>query len=357
MKILMIGSYSSLFENYYFAAKNDYNIVLAGNGDGWKSISTSQLYFPGGKNKLSRLFSLIFFLFFKIRDYTGFDLVLIQSPFVFGGIRFYFNFNLFIINFIRKNNKSISMLVAGTDYIVYMSRFDMENNPFDRSIDIDFKGLNPYISRLFVKNNLDVIKLLDRIFFSSPAFGLGYKFFDKCFQTAIPFPAFLSRMDDNPKLLNPNEIIIYHGINRRGFKGSDIILKALDLLKETSFKNYKIIVTERIPLASFIENLKSSDIYIDQCFADDVGMSAILALGLGKVVLTSLSSYCEKEKDCSSSPIIRIQPNEEMILLEIVKLLSSPNELLNRSTNAVRYVENYHDPIESLTTILENMRN
>lgn len=355
MKVLLIGSYSSLFENYVAELSEDYLFKLAGTGDGWKLISKSQLYFPQGKTKLKRLLSLMKLIFLKKAEYRGFDLIILQSPFIFGGLNNFFNFNLHMIKFIKNNNKNLVMFIAGTDYVVYNSRLKMNNNPFDRSVMIDLNRINPYTDKLFIKNNMEVIKLLDRIFYSSPMYGLGYKRFNKTYGFPVQLPSFRLETKIQEKDLYHNEIIVYHGINRLGFKGSDIILAAIDKLEKIKLPNVKFIVTEKVPFQEFKKNLELCDIYIDQCFSDDYGMATLLALGMGKVVLTSLVNYCEKEEDHSQSPIIRIEPNVGSVFDKLKNIVSSPIELQNRAKNALSYVEKNHNPRKSFSIIVDNL--
>jgi hypothetical protein len=137
---------------------------------------------------------------------------------------------------------------------------------------------------------------------------------------------------------------IGHAPTNRLVKGTDIIIKAVNMLKKKYDLNF--ILIEDLKNKEAKEKYKNIDIFIDQLFAGWYGGVAVEVMALGKPVISYI-----REKDLiyvpkkmrDQLPIINTSPKTVYSTLE--KILNTPrNQILYLGKKSRTYVEKWHNP-------------
>jgi hypothetical protein len=344
MKVLLLGDYSSMHVNLKSALIELGHIChLATSGDGFKKTSKSDLFFPYSRKPFIRFLKIFYFLLIAYRNYKNYDVVQLINSDVFGLNRF--GFNKFIIKKIKKQNGKLFLSACGTDYFVYNSRYSLHYNPYDSYVKIDLDNYNPYNKKHNIDNNKSVIKLVNKIIPSMYSYTFPYNWTSKLSNT-IPLPIDVKKISFLPQTFLDGKIVIFHGINRRGFKGSIYIEQALKKIQEKYSERVKIIIDGNLPLKDYLYALKKTNIIVDQCLSYDYGMNALYGMALGKVVLSGNETESQKHFNRSNIPVINILPSVEDIYNKLEFLILNPNKIIEIGQKSRLFVEDFHDSIK-----------
>ena len=142
-----------------------------------------------------------------------------------------------------------------------------------------------------------------------------------------------------------NKIVIFHGMNRYGVKGTKYIKDAFNILKNKYPNNLELILNDRMPLEEYLKVLDKANVVIDQTSSYSVGLNGLYALAKGKVVLGGAEPEAQKSLGVNTSPVINIKPSSESIVNEIEKLLKNKNKIKELGYLSRKYVENVHSHI------------
>ena len=142
------------------------------------------------------------------------------------------------------------------------------------------------------------------------------------------------------------KIVILHAINSKNRikKGNDIFEKALSIIKDKYCDNIEIIKTIDKPYLEHINNIKKSDIVLDQIYAYDQGFNALEAMALGKIVFTGAEKeWLEKYNIKEDTVVINALPYVSNIVKKLSWLIENPKERNYISKNARKFIEEFHD--------------
>lgn len=156
--------------------------------------------------------------------------------------------------------------------------------------------------------------------------------------------------------MNDRPLRIGHAPSHRGVKGTDLVVTAVEKLKQAGF-DFEFTLVEGYSHSEAKEIYKDIDILVDQFFAGWYGGLAVEAMALGKPVIAYL-----REEDLhfipdamrQDMPIIKTRP--ETIYNTLVHLLTIPRtELLSFAKQSRAYVEKWHNPVTIAQRIKADM--
>jgi hypothetical protein len=334
MKILLLGEFSGFNKNLKEGLiELGHEVCLISSGDGWKEISGADYKlskYSVANTFFKKIVNLIY-PFFILSKFKNYDVVHIINPFIFSNHRI----SEWLIKSIKKNNALFTMSACGSDpnYIDNMGAFDYA--PLSREERLNFYNEKHRNRFIFIYNIIDMIipVMYD--------YAKGYMESEKCSEV-IPLPIKLNNIKYKENNIR-DKIVIYHGITRREFKGSNYIIKALDKLEKSHGELLEIVVTERIPFKEYKKILNRCNILIDQCKSQAYGMNAIIGLGMGKVVLSGAEpkamSFFGFNNDC---PVINIIPNVNQIYEVLKALIENPNQIERIGNDGRLFAKNHH---------------
>lgn len=341
MKILLIGEFSSLHKYLKDGLiQLGHKVVLASTGDGWKKIKGGDipLYRHSENKSLNKIESVVspYQIFKKLE---GFDVVQLISPLIFSSIT-----NYDLIKRIKNNNGILSLCAAGEDYASVCAYNSGILQPF--VYDLDKDGLLRYNCRSFrskvrVHSDQRVVELADVIIPSLYEYAVGYKNNRKLYDV-IPFPINLDGLEYRENKVK-DKVVIFHGLNREKSKGTPIIKKALEKVKQRYPNDVEIVIDGKMPFNDYINILKKSNLVIDQCLCYGYGINSCIAMAQGKVVLVSNKLENQKVIPSTHNPMISIDANPDDIYEKIVELISNKSQIQDIGCKSRAYVEEVHD--------------
>lgn len=344
MKILLLGDFSAVHKNLKDGlAELGHDVVLASDGDGFKNIPRDfdlKPKLPSLLGKIEIRIKLLFYLFTKFKD---FDVVQLINAFHF--YKFFFP-NRFFIKRLKKSNRKFILLAAGSDsYYWKFGKSRVEYSPHEDALKYDLKkNYHPYQKNRMFRFNEFVANIVDGII----PVHYEYKICYENHKNLLNFIEQPMNCKEIPYLENnvKDKIIIFHGLNRYGFKGTRHIEKAFKILAEKYPQELELIIDGNLPIDEYMNVMKGTNIVIDQTNSYSLGVNGLYALAMGKVVLGGAEPESLKCMKVSSSPAINIKPDVNNIVSEIENLINKKSEIKKIGLDSRKFVENIHGHIK-----------
>ncbi|WP_146142687.1 glycosyltransferase, partial [Photobacterium phosphoreum] len=193
------------------------------------------------------------------------------------------------LGLIRKKAKILSYYGVGCDEIgiIRRSNIDLKYSPCHGCLSSN-DTLSKDCEKLLNNNYRKSVELVNKHFDVLASSMIEYDHIgsiikDKNFGK-IPLPVDVESIKYQPYKLK-NKLNIVHAPTRRGFKGSDVIIRAINKLsKVRNDFNFKII--ENVSYERYLDIMNNADIVIDQVYSQSPGMSALEMMSAGKIVFT-----------------------------------------------------------------------
>ena len=150
---------------------------------------------------------------------------------------------------------------------------------------------------------------------------------------SIPFVPAQPR--DKPKVV--------HAPSRRGFKGTDVVLQALERLKRDR-NDFEFRLIEGLPYDEYAREMLDADIVVDQVHSQSPGMSALESLAAGKVVLSGSTLLGRSYFPFSqSSPVLDAHPEPARLAALLGSILDTKDRFGDLAAKGRSYICDFHD--------------
>ena len=350
MNILLIGEFSAVHKNLKEGlVALGHDVTIAASGNGWKSIpcdidiSIESLSLFGRLKYRKMLMSFV-------SSIKGYDIVQFVNPFVFPGNLFPFKSSL---KKIKKNNGTVFLLAAGSDaYFWKYGREKLSYGPFNDYLKYDLKApKHHYESKKFLQLNDFVAKNVDGIIPVMHEYRVSYEHCDNM-SKVIPLPV---NVDDIQFSENNSvgKLVVFHGLNRPGFKGTHYVEEAFEVLRERYPNDLELIIDGKMPLDKYLSLISSTNIIIDQTNSYSLGLNGIFALAMGKVVLGGAEPESLADFNVSSAPYFNIKPCKDSIVEKIEYLLQNKQSIPEIAHKSRSFAEKVHGHINVAEKFLE----
>jgi hypothetical protein len=172
-------------------------------------------------------------------------------------------------------------------------------------------------------------------------YTLGYENINNL-RSCIPLPINCSsvRFFENK---STEKLVIFHGLNRYGFKGTRHVEKAFKYLSKKYPNDLECIISGGMALSDYLNLMRTVDVVVDQTYSYSCGMNALYALAMGKIVLGGAEPESLKAYGVESSPVINIKPDFQDIVVNVERLLAQRSRIPELSCQSRKFVENVHD--------------
>lgn len=351
MKILLLGEYSNVHATLAQGLRElGHTVVVASDGDSWKDYARDvDLKRPS----LGKLSTALYYLKlrWKFRRFRGFDVVQLINP-VFLPLRaerimpFY--------HFLRHHNGSVFLGAFGMDYYYVKACLDCKTfrySDFNMGSEIRHSSENDAWIRDWLKGpkgdiNRAMAADADGIVAGLYEYYASYKkdFNDKL--RYIPFPIILKDKRHEP---DGKRVRFFIGIQkaRNAYKGTDIMLRALERVKAAYPDRCDIVKVESVPFEEYVKLLNGSDVLLDQLYSYTPAMNALEAMAHGMVVVSGgePESY-ELLGDTDLQPIVSVQPTEDDVYRQLETVVLHPEKLPQMSADSRAYIARYHDHVK-----------
>ena len=350
MKILLIGEYSNVHWTLAEGLRSlGHEVCVASNGDFWKNykrdISLTRDTGPLGGIKL------LIKTLLHLPKFRGYDVVQIINPMF---LELKAENIKPIYKYLRRHNKKIFMGAYGMDtYWVkgctatpHLFRYS-DFNIGERAVSNSFTDAqkNDWTDTPKAELNKHIAHDCNGIIAGLYEYYAVYQAEHSDKLTYIPFPV---EPQEIKTLHNGKEKIkFFIGINkeRNAYKGTDIMLSALEHIARDYPDDCEILKAENIPFALYKEMIEGCHVLLDQLYGYSPAMNALLAMSKGKVVVGGAEEECydiigEKEL----RPMVNVTPSEEDVYNKLKQLIENKEKLPQMQRESLTIIERYHTP-------------
>lgn len=366
MKILLLGEYSKLHNSLKAGLEeHGHQVVLAGDGDGFKAFPVDLSYAPQWTTQLwvfvflKRLVYRLFHLDLRdtergIRFYLllpklcGYDQVqLINS----NAIKTHPRWNMVLLKRLFRQSANVSLLVCGDETPVadYLQKNELR-----------YSVLTPYMENPSLRAQADFITRYSRPAYRR-VFELVYQHCTTVITSDIDYDLPMTRQGYNTSLIpNPvispvprpeipsvaGRIIIFLGINRLSYhkKGLHFFEQALAIIAKKYPNRITVEVIENLPYQTYVQRYKNAHIFLDMVYAYDQGYNALEAMAQGKVVFTGAEQkFLTHYKLQEDEVCINALPDVDALVNKISWLIENPEQLEVIGKRAQEFIAREHD--------------
>ena len=339
MKVLLLGEFSALHKNLKEGLQRiGHEVVVAASGDGFKKIP-ADISFDATLPSLLGSLECRLKPLFLVGKMAGFDVVQLINPFIFSRCMFP---ALYLYEKIVKHNNRFFILGAGDDaYFWRYARKAMRYSPHDDFLKYDYKNQNFYMdSDRALRFNEQVVDLSRGVIPIMYEYEVGYESHKKRLPT-IPIPINTDEIKFQENIAK-KKLVVFHGLNRYGFKGTRHVESAFEYLSKKYPKDLELIINKQMPLSQYLDVMTRTNIVIDQVNSYSLGVNGVYALAMGKVVMGGAEPESLSSLGVTSSPVINVIPNATSLIEEIEKLLDEKKELERLGLQSRIFAENVH---------------
>ncbi|MBE5991550.1 MAG: glycosyltransferase [Paenibacillaceae bacterium] len=355
MKVMLLGEFSALHKYLKNGLQELGNIEveLAANGDGWKKINGADIYLPdSNQNRVRGKFNLYCENIKIASKFKGYDVVQLIQPLLFP-----MPINNMIINYIKNNNKCLSLVSAGGDQAIVKAylegKFEYYMWDYYKAY-LDKYDSNKLRGRLNIMSSNNTEQKADVIIPILYEYSVGYS--TNRLSNVIPFGINLKEIKYMPNIVKNGKIVFFHGLNNEEKKGTIFIRKALNRLAEKYPNEVEIIIDGHMPFEKYLEVMKRANVVIDQCCSYGYGINAGIAMAEGKVVMSGARNETLYAIGRKTSPIIHIKPDVNFIYTQLEKLMHEKNMFESKGYYSRKYVEDVHDHIKVAENYLKTWK-
>ncbi len=351
MKILLLGDFSSLYKNLKEGLEVlGHTVVLASEGDSWKNIErdidlTHMRYTPYFISK--RIKPLL-----MLKHLKGFDVVQFINPFYMKQKKFP---NRLFFKYIANHNRSFYLSGAGDDaYFWRYSRKILRYSPLDDYLKYDVKEKSFYMeSDKSLEWNNYIVSISNGVIPIMYEYETSHKEAGcKKILPTIPIPINIDKIEYKKNIVK-DKIVVFHGLNRYGFKGTKYVEEAFKILNERYPNDLELIIDGNMPLDEYLKVMQKTNIVIDQTNSYSLGVNGVYALAMGKVVLGGAEKESLNSIGVDESPVINITPSANSIVMEIEKLIKNREKIQEIGYKSREFAKDVHGYINIAKKYIE----
>lgn len=364
MKILLLGEYSNVHATLAEGLKAlGHKVTVVSNGDFWKdyprdiSLVRNSSSFSDGLRYMTKLL----FILPRLR---GYDIVQLINPMF---LEIKAERILYIYHYLRKHNKKIILCGYGMDWYwvnTCMTRKHLRYSDFNigdslRDTPDTRKEQNDWLCTPKELLNRFIARNCDGIITGLYEYFVCYHPFFPEKTTFIPFP-----IKPSPTvctdIITPGKVIFFIGINksRNRYKGTDIMLEALEALRKKYPEHCIIVKAESVPFNEYQHLMDSSDCILDQLYSYTPAMNSLLAMSKGIInVGGGEEENYQILNEQELRPIINVRPNIHDVFISLEQLVLHPERIPELKRQSVEYIRLHHDFMKVARQYLDFYRN
>lgn len=354
MRILLIGECSNVHWTLAEGLRKiGHKVTVLSDGNGWRNYNRDI--------SLTRKYSLFGGFIYIIRLYIilirlrGYDVVQIKNP-IFIDIKAKRIFKVY--DYLRKHNHKVFLGGYGDDwYWVHTCCNERPLRYSDFNLDKSLRtnkdaliqrkewiGTDKEVLSKYIAQNCDGIITCLYEYWCCYKLHLPEKTF------FIPLPI---KMDELKIKIstdyNNRKIKFFIGIDkdRNEYKGTDIMLKALEDVKLKYSDKMDFIKAISVPFSKYSQLMAECDIILDQLYSYTPSMNALLAMSKGLIVIGGgEKEHYDLIGEKELKPIINVLPNYNSVYYEIEKIVQHPGRIPELKRQSIEYIRKHHDYIK-----------
>lgn len=351
MKILLLGEYSNVHNTLAEGLRVlGHEVTVASNGDYWKNYPRD-IDLARRPGKLGGL-TLMAKVYRLLPTWHNYDVVQLINP-MFLDLKAERLFPIY--RYLKKHNKKIVLGAMGIDWFwvhegtyrkpLRYSDFNIGNS--DRTDETAKKEQDDWLDTPKGRLNRLIADECDGIAAVLYENYVYYKPYHAEKTRFIPLPI-KSIGDISPKdTIGPIKVFIGISKGRSAYKGTDIMLKAAEDVKEKYPDRIELLKAEGLPFEDYQRMMDGSDIIMDQLYSYTPAMNGLLAMSKGIICMGGgePESY-ELLGEQELRPVINVEPTYESVFHELEQLVLHPESILQLKRQSIAYVRKHHDSLE-----------
>lgn len=350
MRVLLLGEYSNVHWTLAEGLRSlGHDVVVASDGDGWKGyprdvdLRRTSLSATGALRYAFRLMQ-------AFPRFRGFDVVQLINPIFlsFKAERIYPFFR-----YLRRHNRSVFLGAFGMDHYWVKAGTDCRTfrySDFNLGPELRCNADNDTWERDWLRGpkgrlNIRVARACNGIVAGLYEYYASYvaEYADKL--RFIPFPIRTDRARFVERGHGP-KLRFFIGIQRSRsvYKGTDVMLRALQRTVERYPDACEMVRVESVPFDEYVRLLAGSDVLLDQLYSYTPAMNALEAMAHGLVVVGGgePENY-ELLGEQTLRPIVNVRPDEDDVCRRLAWLVEHRDQVPRLSRESRLYVERHHD--------------
>lgn len=354
MKILLLGEYSNVHWTLAQGLRElGHEVTVISDGDCWKNYHRD-INLKRASLSAKDTFRYFLDILGTMPKMRGYDVVQLINP-VFFDIRA--GKMLPFYRFIRKNNKKVFLGAFGMDHYWVKTCLDCKTFRYSDFNLGDHPRTEEEYNKPFIRDWLDGEKTQINKIVAEDCDGIisGLYEYDCCYRPHfpdkthfIPFPINMSEI--TPLIPDGHKTVrFFVGIQkgRSEYKGTDIMLRALERVKAAYPTLCEIKIAENVPYDEYQEMMNSSDVILDQLYSYTPAMNALLAMAKGLIVVGGgePENY-EILGETELRPIINVLPDEEDCYRKMEQLVLHPEMIPELRRQSIEYIRRHHDHLK-----------
>ncbi len=353
MRILLIGEYSNVHWTLAEGLRSlGHEVCVLSNGDFWKNYRRDISLTRTTYSKLEGISYLLktYALLPKLRNY---DVVQLINPMF---LELKAERIEPIYRFLKKHNKKIFLGAYGMDafwveactqkpYIFRYSDFNIGNKPIIN--DYTNEQAADWTDTPKAKLNRHIANDCNGIIAGMYEYHTAYTKEHSNKLTYIPFPIEADKKERISFYNMDRKLRFFIGIQktRSIYKGTDIMLKALERIEKEYPNECEILKAESVPFAEYSKMVNDCDILLDQLYGYSPGMNALLAMSKGKIVIGGAEEECYNILgENKLRPMINVTPSEEDVYNKLKWLIENRDKVAKLQQESIEIIEKYHTP-------------
>ena len=361
MKILLIGEYSNVHNTLAMGLRKlGHTVTVASDGDGWKNYPRDIDLQRNPGSKTGRI-SFLWRLFKALPQMRGYDVVQLINPMF---VELKAERILPVYRYLRRHNGKVFMAAYGIDH--YWTRVNTDIRPlrysdfnFGNEIRTDAEAQryrDEWIGTPKQKLNEEIARDCDGIPADLYEYWATYSMVKETGKDGIaicdkvrfiPLPIVMPETTNVTFDGGPVKLFVGISRGRSAYKGTDIMLRAAQALKEKYPDLLDIRIAEGVPFEEYKRMMDGSDAILDQLYSYTPSMNSLLAMSKGIIVIgggepENYDILDEKEL----RPIINVQPNEKSVFEQLEQLILHPERIPDLKCQSVEYVRRHHDYVK-----------
>ena len=351
MKILLIGEYSNVHWTLAEGLRSlGHTVCVISNGDFWKDyrrdISLVRRYTKmGGISYLLKTYALLP----KLR---GYDIVQLINPMF---LELKAEKIAPIYCYLKKHNSKIFLGAFGMD-AYWVEACTRTPRTFRYSdFNIGEKAIDNAYTREQATDwqetakallNRDIADSCNGIIAGMYEYHTAYSQEHAEKLTYIPFPIDPEQIKAEQFHSPQRKLRFFIGVQKERsiYKGTDIMLRALERVVKNYADKCEMLRAENVPFEKYRKMVDDCDVLLDQLYGYSPGMNALLAMSKGKIVVGGAEEECytiNNEKELR--PMINVTPSEEDVYRKLEWLVKNPEQIEKMQKQSLEYIDRHHN--------------
>lgn len=339
MRITLLGEFSGFHSNLKVGLQElGHQVKLVAGSDGYKKLAVDvslDARFSGTFGKAERVIRSLL----AARSIQGQDVVQLVNPIIFpqgAGL------NQRLIRQLQLHNEKLVLSACGDDnFFVSRGSQQMRYSPIPDALRYDYQlPKHPYDNPVNRAWNEELAQQVDCIIPVMYEYELAYRSFTNS-GACIPLPINCNSIHFEP-LTPTKKLVVFHGLNRYGFKGTLYVEKAFDILASRYPDQLELVIKGGMPLKDYLALMRQTHVVIDQVNSYSCGMNALYAMAMGKIVIGGAEPESLQALGINASPVVNVVPEVQSIVTAVESILQQKKDIEAWGVRSRLFVEQVH---------------